>query len=260
MRYAFSRMKQKYKMKSAYPPPKRLAIAPPRFLVYIDGYNLYKGINHEEPRDLLRLGWSNYQKLGETLVDLSFQHLSNERAVTVKYFTAIVGKDSGSPGEIQRQQLWLEALEAEARTLKVVPGLHRSYTEDFSDRKEKMTDVNIAMHAARDILEVRPAGIVLVSGDLDFMPIVECAAEAGIPVAVFFPQDHPPYRLPPGVGYSNRVEITYLTHDIMKKCRLSDKRWLEYLRLKVRDRKKFQPCLDYELAAQNAAGKPPTRR
>ena len=253
-------MKQKYKMKSAYPPPKRLAITPPRFLVYIDGYNLYKGINHEDPPDLLRLGWSNYQKLGEALVDLSFQHLSNDRTVTVKYFTAIVGKDSGSPGEIQRQQLWLEVLESEAKTLEVAPGLHRSYTEDFSERKEKMTDVNIAMHAARDILQVKPAGIVLVSGDLDFLPFVECAAEAGIPVAVFFPQDHPLYALRPGVDYSNRVVITYLTQDIMKRCRLSDKRWLEYLRLKVRDRKKFQPCLDYELAQQNAAGKATPRR
>jgi hypothetical protein len=149
----------KFKMKDTYPPPKRLTLNPLQFLVYIDGYNLYKGINHEDPPDLLRLGWSNYQKLGERLVDLSFEDMSNERTVTVKYFTAIVGKDSGSSGEIQRQKLWLEVLETEARTLEVVGGLHRSYTEAFSDRREKMTDVNIAIHAARDILEVKRAGV-----------------------------------------------------------------------------------------------------
>jgi uncharacterized LabA/DUF88 family protein len=250
----------KFKMKETDSPPKRLALTPPLFLVYIDGYNLYKGINHEDPSDLLRLGWSNYQKLGERLVDLSFQHLSNRRTVKVKYFTAIVSKDSGTPGEIQRQQLWLEVLKDEARTLEVVPGLHRSYTATFDDRKEKMTDVNVALHAARDICEVKPAGFVLVSGDLDFMPIVECAATANIPVAVFFPQEHPLYALPPGVDYSSRVEITYLTRDILKECRLSDERWLEYLRLKVRDRKRFQPCLDYEIERQNTAAKPISRR
>lgn len=76
---------------------------------------------------------------------------------------------------------------------------------------------------------------------------------------MFFPQEHPLYALPPGVTYSDRVEITYLTRDIMKDCRLSDKRWLEYLRLKAQ-KVKFQPCLDYELAEQNDAAKPTTRR
>jgi uncharacterized LabA/DUF88 family protein len=166
----------KFEMKETYPQPKRIGLNPPRFFVYIDGYNLYKGINHEDPPDLLRLGWSNYQKLGERLVDLSFDHLSSKRTVTVKYFTAIVGKDSGSPGEIQRQTLWLDELKHEAPAVEIVGGLHRSYSEDFSNRKEKMTDVKIALHAAIDILEVKPAGVVLVSGDLDFVPVVECAA------------------------------------------------------------------------------------
>lgn len=236
----------KFKMKESCPPPQRLSFNPPRFLVYIDGYNLYKGINHEDPADLLRLGWSNYQKLGEALADLAFGQISVRREVVVKYFTAIVGKDSGSAGEIQRQKLWLEVLKTEAPTVKVVPGLHRSHTEDFSDRKEKMTDVNIALHAAVDILQVKPAGMVLVSGDMDFRPVVECAANADIPIAVFFPQEHPLYQLRPGFPHPERVAITYLTREIMSRCRLSDKRWMEYLELKVRDRKKFQPCLDHE--------------
>ena len=249
-----------FKMKETYPPPKRLVLNPQRFLVYIDGYNLYKGINHEDPPGLLRLGWSNYQKLGDLLVDLSFEHPSGKRTVTVKYFTAKVGKDSGSAGEIERQTRWRDALIAEAPLVEIVDGMHRSHTGDFSDRKEKMTDVNIAIHAARDILEVKPAGMVLVSGDLDFMPVVECAARSGVPVSVFFPQEHPLYAMPPGVGYSDRVQITYLTQDIMKQCRLSDKGWLDYLRIKVRDRKKFQPCLDHELAQQSKAAKSSVRR
>ena len=250
----------KFKMKDAYRPPKRLALSAPRFFVYIDGYNLYSGINHEEPPDLLRLGWSNYQKLGEKLVEMSFEHLTNQRSVTVKYFTAIVGKDSGTAGEIERQTLWLDVLKREAPNVEVIPGMHISHSAGFSDRKEKMTDVNIAIHVARDVAESNPAGLVLVSGDRDFMPVVELAARAQVPVVVYFPQDHPRYALAPGVDYSDRVEITYLTREIMKDCRLSDKQWMEYLNIKVRDRKKFQPCLDYELARQAPGGKSATRR
>ena len=132
--------------------------------------------------------------------------------------------------------------------------------KDFSNRKEKMTDVNVAVHAVRDILESTPAGIVLVSGDRDFMPVVEFAAKANIPVAVFYPQDHGLHRWPPGITYSNRVEITYLTQEVMKDCRLNDERWLEYLKLKAGEQTKFQPCLNDELARRGAAGKANPRR
>jgi hypothetical protein len=112
--------------------------------------------------------------------------------------------------------------------------------------------VNIAIHAARDVIEKRPAGMVLVSGDRDFMPVVELAARVGIPIAVFYPQEHSLHKLPPGVNYSGQVEITYLTREIMKDCRLSDAKWLEYLKLKVRERPKFKNCLDDELTRRSA--------
>jgi len=56
----------------------RLPVEPPRFSVYIDGYNLYYAINHPKPEDLLRLGWCNYQRLGELLVEKSFACVSRE--------------------------------------------------------------------------------------------------------------------------------------------------------------------------------------
>ncbi len=223
---------KKHKLKDSYPVAKKLAHSPPQFFVYIDGYNLYSGINHPDPPDLLRLGWCNYQKLGEKLVNLSFDHVSSERNVTVKYFTAKVGKDSGTSGEIERQRLWLDVLQHEAPSLKIIHGLHVPRSADFSSRVEKMTDVNITLHAAQDLGESKPAGMALVSGDRDFMPIIERAATADIPIVVFFPLDHPLYALPPGVTYSERVVITYLTQEILKNCRLSDKRWLEYLNLR----------------------------
>jgi len=253
----------KFKMKDTYPPPKKLTVRPLRFLVYIDGFNLYKGINHEDPPDLLRLGWCDYQKLGESLVELAFHHAGGERTVAVKLFTAGVSKDTATSGEIERQKLWRDVLKLECPRLDIIDGIHVSRSKDFSDRKEKMTDVNIAIHASIDVLQLRPAGIVIVSGDRDFMPIAEFAATNDVPIAVFFPQEHSLYALPPGVNYSNRVEITYLTREMMSRCRMSDRRWIEYLQLKVRDRSKFQPCLDHELrrqVGQAHSTKPGSRR
>jgi uncharacterized LabA/DUF88 family protein len=238
---------------ATYPSPPKLAVSPQTFVVYIDGYNLYRGINHEDPPDLLRLGWSNLQTLGELLVDLSFEQPSNRREVRVKYFTALVGKDTGSPGEIERQTRWIEELKAEAPTVEIVKGLHRSLSEDASNRREKMTDVNIAIHVTTDILQTKPAGMVLVSGDMDFLPLVEHATDASIPIAVYFPQDHPLYQMRPGFKHPELVTISYLTREIMKKCRLSDKHWLQYLKLKVQDHKRFQPCLDHEMKLQGLA-------
>jgi uncharacterized LabA/DUF88 family protein len=243
----------KNKLMATYPAAPKLAIRSQTFGVYIDGYNLYRAINHEDPPDLLRLGWCNLQKLGELLVDLSFDLQANPRDIQVKYFTALVGKDTGSPSEIDRQTRWMAEFKAEAPKVEVVEGLHRSTSNDASNRREKMTDVNIGIHVTTDILQSKHSGMVLVSGDMDFLPLVEHAANAGIPVAVYFPQDHPLYKMRVGFEHSQLVTVSYLTREILSKCRLSDKHWIEYLQLKVRDRKKFQPCLDYEMSLRGPA-------
>ena len=56
-----------------------------------------------------------------------------------------------------------------------------------------MTDVNIGIAIENDAMQRRPAGMVLVSGDRDFPPAIELAAQHGVPVAIYFPQDHPQY-------------------------------------------------------------------
>lgn len=77
-------------MKLAFDQFPKLDIAPPHFSVYIDGYNLYGAINHSTPEHLLGLGWCNYQRLGELLVEKSFECHADRRQVKVNYFTAKV--------------------------------------------------------------------------------------------------------------------------------------------------------------------------
>src|SRR5580658_141993 len=209
----------------------KLEIAPHHFMVYIDGYNLYHAINRYEPPDLLRLGWCNYQRLADLLVEQSFAGGVEKRNVQVKYFTSRVedGK-TARKGEKRRQDIWLEALEKE------VPSLNErtirwGYWSPAGGRSEKKTDVNIALEIARDIIEIRPAGIVLVSGDLDFQPVVEHVRDAGVPIAVFTPDDHLLYS----VGLhkdASRVRFAYLTQDVLRECRLKSD-FLRYVSLKA---------------------------
>ena len=85
---------------------------------------------------------------------------------------------------------------------------------------------------------------MLVSGDLDFQPVAEHAADAGVPIVVFTPDDHRQYNLAPTKDAS-RVRFEYLTQDLLNECHLKSD-FMEYLRLKVQYRPEFQSCLDYE--------------
>ena len=130
----------------------------------------------------------------------------------VKYFTAIVNESTAKPGEIERQRLWLNVLKCEAPQVEFIYGRHVPRGPGPFSRREKMTDVNIAIQVAGDVKELTPAGIVIVSGDLDFLPAVTYAAEASIPVAVYSPGEQNLYRAPSEGNCGRRVQIT-LSHE-----------------------------------------------
>jgi hypothetical protein len=229
-------------MKPTFEEFPKLPVVPPHFSVYIDGYNLYGAINLPKPQYLFRLGWCNYQRLGELLVEKSFQCGAPKPDVTVKYFTVRVDEKTAGQhkGEMKRQKMWFSALEKEAPKLRMVWG----QWSPAGGRREKMTDVNIALEIARDMIDIKPAGIVLVSGDLDFQPVAEHAADAGVPIAVFTPDDHKQHQIAPTKDAS-RVRFEYLSQDLLNECHLKSD-FVEYLRLKVQYQSEFQPCLDYE--------------
>lgn len=213
------------------------------FVIYIDGYNLYKAIDHPAT---LKLGWCNYKLLASELAKLSFGaslRAGEEDAVIVKYFTALVRQKSLNPkentgghkGEEDRQRLWLETLKAKTG-VEPIRGLH---LRDGDFHREKMTDVNIALTMMEDAQVLRPAGIVLVSGDLDLCPAVAKVVRAGIPVAVFNPDEHPNYSLPMdtfsgGERAGNLFEMRHLGKDLMQRCGLGcESEWIRYLEMKA---------------------------
>src|ERR1017187_5060739 len=154
------------------PVPAPAAPSPKKSVVYIDGFNFYYGLLHERP-DLKGL---NYLRLAELL-------RPNDEMLQVKYFTTIVDSDKPVSEKRDRQKRLLRAL-----------GLHPKFKPvwgKFGDRQleclvhacpsrqkfwtleEKQTDVNIAINMVRDVAELKPQVMVLISGDIDLVPALE---------------------------------------------------------------------------------------
>lgn len=247
-------------MREEVPSIAPLALPSRRFHVYVDGYNFYKSINFSDPPWLLRLGWCNLQRLGELLVENSFESIG-ACDVVVKYFTTRLDqRQPGHRGEYERQQLWMGALEDHAPNLVWRYGLFVQRTEVWEKPgpglrperlyrnvlEEKKTDVNIAIEAANDLDRGGVSGMVLVSGDTDFQPLVENVAGRRVPIAVYNPHGHDMYKLSPDAP-SSLIRLTHLSQKQVAQCHLPyDKTWIQYLDSKVKHFPAFEPCRAYE--------------
>lgn len=229
----------------------KLPVAKPLFIIYVDGYNFYGAINHPEPDWLYGLGWCDFHKLGQKLVSESFLVPEGGYRLRSKYFTSLVPEDIFR-AEARRQQLWLAALKPKLTDPPIL-GYWRILKNDDKDdggisRREKRTDVNIAVHITNDVALLRPAGIIVISGDGDFEPVVHYAAKGGVSVAVFSPIDYGVYPPRPNREYTNLVHTGYLTRDVLEQCQLpKEKEWAAHFKLKARDRPDFQKSYEYAL-------------
>jgi hypothetical protein len=112
--------------------------------------------------------------------------------------------------------------------------------------KGKKTDVNIAIEAANDLDRGGVSGMVLVSGDTDFQPLVEHVAGRQVPIAVYNPHGHDMYKLSPDAP-SRLIRLTHLSQELVSSCHLPyDKTWTEYLDSKVEHFPAFECCRVYE--------------
>lgn len=168
-----------------------------RVIAYIDGFNLYYGLNESGYRRFL---WLNLQSLAKKLLR------PEQELVCTKYFTARIS--GGKPTDTaeyakdrdsrrKRQSTFLDAL----GTLQNFEVFHGHYLEDeiqcrkckatWMDAEEKMTDVNIATEMIVDAFANRYDIVLLISGDSDLVPpiraIKSCFPHKRINVA--FPPD-----------------------------------------------------------------------
>lgn len=135
-------------------------MSPVRVIVYIDGFNVYHRIaerRKENPSEDYR--WLNYRKaLGKLLHP-------PEQLEKIVLFTAI-GFDMSSDS-IKRHQTLIAALKNAG--VEVVYG---KFIGKGKKRKEKQTDVNIAVRALTDAAADSYDRCYLVSSDSDFVPLL----------------------------------------------------------------------------------------
>jgi uncharacterized LabA/DUF88 family protein len=139
---------------------------------YVDGWNFYHGINKPE---LHALGFVNLWRLCQHL-------LFNRSTVTrVYYFTAT----DYHTQKLERQQFWWDALESVGVQV-AEPGFFGR------ERKEKTTDVRLALKIAEDVSSAAEEfdTVLLISADADFIPALEKAKRCRKEIRVAFPPGH----------------------------------------------------------------------
>ena len=134
-----------------------------RVAVYVDGFNLYFGLRQKGWR---KLYWLDLGALGTALLK------SGQTLSAVHYFTSRIRSNGSNDADRQRQNTYLEALEAR--------GVQIQYGHYLEKRKrchhcgaawmsyeEKMTDVNIAVQLISDAHADNFDVALVLSGDSD---------------------------------------------------------------------------------------------
>lgn len=136
-----------------------------RVVVYIDGFNLYRGIKDSGWQQYL---WLNLHSLGEKLCHRAEQKLSlKQQLVRVRYFTTPVKNRAKE----KRQRIYLDALRTFPRSKLT---LHfGKYVQRGNSWEEKMTDVNLAVELTCDAFNNLFDTAIIVSGDTDFVGLIK---------------------------------------------------------------------------------------
>jgi dCMP deaminase len=219
--------------------------------VYIDGYNFYYSISKQDEPEVLPLGWCNFGTLADRLVKKVWPAA---RVGAVKYYTARVPTYLQlRSGEVQRQQLWLDALKFGTKDrVRIVAGFFSRH--NVKSRVEKQTDISLAIGMVRDsiMLPTDPRhdhfsgvdefascdGTLLISADRDFLPAAKMVASYGKKVAIFRPLGYAHAERP---NHQN-LECFDITEEDLRRSRLPDRierdkgsaiTWTRYCELKA---------------------------
>ena len=219
--------------------------------VYVDGYNFYYSISKRDEPELLPLGWCNFCALADRLAKKLWPaaHVG-----AVKYYTARVPKYLQlRSGEVQRQQLWLDALRFGTKNrVHIIEGYYAP--DNVKPRVEKKTDISLAISMVRDSI-MSPTdnrhsifsgndpfspcdGIILISADKDFHPAAQMVGCYGTKVAIFRPLG---FAHTPPLVHEN-IQVFDITEEDLQRSRLPNRidrdkgsaiTWSRYCELKA---------------------------
>jgi uncharacterized LabA/DUF88 family protein len=190
-----------------------------RCILYIDGYNFYYAIKKHPGMTPLYLGWCDFGTLARR-----FMLAKDASLVGIRYFTAPVGSlgavTGPAGGEAGRQRIWLDAVST-IPGLEIVSGYHRG--KDPGSRKEKQTDVNLAVAVVTDAARDRLDRAIILTGDLDQEATVRAAADFGKRVEIWLSPSQE-VRAWTEVAAQTGAVVRKLTPDMLLESRLPE-RW-----------------------------------
>ena len=185
-----------------------------RVIAYIDGFNLYFGINDR--------GWRRYLWLDLNALALRLLK-PNQTLIATKYFTARVRADKN---KIRRQSAFLQAIETTGgvdihygRYQEKVKRCHQCLST-WVEYEEKMTDVRMACELVRDAYQDNFDTCLIISADADLQPPIEIVKQdfPGKRVVIGFPPRRDSYHLRNIVDEYFRIGRGRLS-----KCQLPDR-------------------------------------
>jgi len=158
-----------------------------RAIVYIDGFNLYFALRDKNWKNLM---WLDLVKLAQSLVR------PDQELARVKYFTARI---RNNPQKQARQNAFLDAL-ATLDKLEICEGMYQPNKvlcfgcgREWSDDKEKQTDVSIATAMLTDAYRDFVDDIILITADSDQCPAMREVRALGKHVLLVIPPGRADY-------------------------------------------------------------------
>ncbi len=197
-----------------------------RAIAYIDGYNLYYGLLKDTPYK-----WLDLHKFSRSLIREDFD------LVAVKYFTAPIKTHPYDPPAIDRQKIYLQALQAR-NDVEIVQGFYskrRAFaplantkcascdvTKDglvpIQKLEEKRSDVNLAVAIVADAALDKADCLVVITGDSDQVGAIDVARHVfGKTVVVFNPHATESQHLKGVASYYKNIP-----RELPAQCQLPD--------------------------------------
>jgi uncharacterized LabA/DUF88 family protein len=162
--------------------------------VYIDGYNLYRGIK-DSPRLYPYYLWLDIAQLCTNLVNKR-----DEVVRSIKFFTAYpIGGSQDNQEKLFRHKTYMGAIQAKDTRVEVrlgimqprpyvceVPKIDGGCQLTFRRFIEKQTDVGIGATMVADVLSNECSSVYIISGDSDLVPACRIVRERRPDVKIRF--------------------------------------------------------------------------
>jgi len=189
---------------------------------YVDGYNLYHGIN--DKRNVMPSGTTRFSKhkpwgdlLWLNLQSFIESYTFNDVELMNIYFFEAPSHD---PASLSRQQIYMNALlslptmdknsfsggEFKPRTVKCYQCGHQ-----YTTHTEKGTDVSLAVQLIEDVALRKCEGVIIVAGDNDYLPALRAIKriDPNLLMYVIFPPHRSSIEISSIAGAVNCRKIDY---------------------------------------------------